>query len=98
MVKARRAGTWYIVSVKPKHFIRVYPCPSVAQNQTSKADRTPKKTSDLATDGHGYTRTRSAGFLALDREKIGVLPPSPLSCGRVRPAPCTSSHPCRAEL
>ncbi len=42
------------------------------KNQTSKADRTPKKTSDLATDGHGYTRMRSAGFLALDREKIGT--------------------------
>jgi len=44
----------------------------VAQNQTSKADRTPKKTSDLATDGHGYTRLRIAGFLALHREKIGT--------------------------
>ena len=49
----------------------MYPCPSVAKNQPSKADRTSKKTSDLATDGHGYTRMRSAGFLALDREKIG---------------------------
>ncbi len=48
--------------------IRVHPWPN---NQTSKADRTPKKTSDLATDGHGYTRMRSASFLALDREKIG---------------------------
>src|SRR5439155_4035580 len=37
-----------------------------------KADRTPKKTSDLATDGHGYTRMRIAGFLALHREKIGI--------------------------
>src|SRR5437016_7974987 len=37
-----------------------------------KADRTPKKTSDLATDGHGYTRMRIDGFLALDREKIGT--------------------------
>src|SRR5439155_1026548 len=36
-----------------------YPCPSVAKNQPSKADRTSKKTSDLATDGHGYTRMRS---------------------------------------
>src|SRR6266436_5670035 len=52
--------------------IRVHPCPSVAQNQPSKADRTSKKTSDLATDGHGYTRMRSVGFLALDREKIGT--------------------------
>src|SRR5437879_12344910 len=42
------------------------------KNQTSKADRTPKETSDLATDGHGYTRMRSAGFLALHREKIGT--------------------------
>ena len=49
--------------------IRVHPWP---KKQTSKADRTPKKTSDLATDGHGYTRMRSAGFLALDREKIGT--------------------------
>src|SRR5256885_242059 len=49
--------------------IRVHPWP---KNQTSKADRTPKKTSDLATDGHGYTRMRIAGFLALDREKIGT--------------------------
>src|SRR5207249_6251456 len=47
-------------------------CPSVAKNQPSKADRTPKKTSDLATDGHGYTRMRIAGFLALHREKIGT--------------------------
>ena len=31
-----------------------------------------KEDSDLATDGHGYTRMRSAGFLALDREKIGT--------------------------
>src|SRR5260370_33012585 len=61
-----------IVSVKPKHSIRAYPCPSVAKNQPSKADRTSKKTSDLATDGHGYTRMRSVGFLALDREKIGT--------------------------
>src|SRR5260370_31058013 len=61
-----------IVSVRPKHSIRVYPCPSVAQNQPSKLDRTSKKTSDLATDGHGYTRMRSVGFLALDREKIGT--------------------------
>src|SRR5204863_3916380 len=53
----------YIVSVKPTHSIRVHPWP---KNLTSKADRTPKKTSDLATDGHGYTRMRSAGFLALD--------------------------------
>src|SRR6266704_1127634 len=50
----------------------VYPCPSVAQNQPSKAGRTSKKTSDLATDGHGYTRMRSVGFLAVDREKIGT--------------------------
>src|SRR6266581_8943283 len=49
--------------------IRVHPWP---KNQTSKADRTPKKTSDLATDGHGYTRMRSASFLALHREKIGT--------------------------
>src|SRR6266550_5569070 len=49
--------------------IRVHPWP---KKQTSKADRTPKKTSDLATDGHGYTRMRTAGFLALDREKIGT--------------------------
>src|SRR5438034_9077603 len=49
--------------------IRVHPWP---KNQTSKADRTPKKTSDLATDGHGYTRMRIAGFLALHREKIGT--------------------------
>ena len=64
----------FIVSVKPKHSIRVYPCPSVAQNQPSKVDRTSKKASDLATDGHGYTRMRSVGFLALalDREKIGT--------------------------
>src|SRR5204863_8338778 len=59
----------YIVSVKPTHSIRVHPWP---KNQTSKADRTPKRTSDLATDGYGYTRMRSAGFLALDREKIGT--------------------------
>src|SRR5260370_10901845 len=53
-----------------------YPCVSVSirgpKKQTSKADRTPKKTSDLATDGHGYTRMRIAGFLALHREKIGT--------------------------
>src|SRR2546426_11291226 len=49
--------------------IRVHPWP---KNQTSKADRTPKKTTDLATDGHGYTRMRIAGFLALHREKIGT--------------------------
>src|SRR6266446_2326613 len=60
------------VSVKPKHSIRVYPCPSVAQNQPSKVDRTSKKASDLATDGHGYTRMRSVGFLAIDWEKIGT--------------------------
>ena len=42
------------------------------KNQTSKADRTPKKTSDLATDGHGYTRMRIGGFLALHGEKIGT--------------------------
>src|SRR5437867_11705567 len=59
----------YIVSVKPTHSIRVHPW---LKNQTSKADRTPKKTSDLATDGHGYTRMRIAGFLALHREKIGT--------------------------
>src|SRR5207249_2658271 len=47
-------------------------CPSVAKNQPSKAGRTSKKTSDLATDGHGYTRMRSVGFLAVDREKIGT--------------------------
>src|SRR5260370_5856314 len=53
-----------------------YPCVSVSirgpKKQTSKADRTPKKTSDLVTDGHGYTRMRIAGFLALHREKIGT--------------------------
>src|SRR6266404_5951232 len=43
--------------------IRVHPWP---KNQTPKADRTPEKTSDLATDGHGYTRMWSAGFLALE--------------------------------
>src|SRR5206468_11520846 len=64
MQQRRRAVKLVIVSVKPKHSIRVYPCPSVAQNQPSKADRTSKKTSDFATDGHGYTRMRSVGFLA----------------------------------
>src|SRR5258706_7095258 len=59
MQQAGGAVKLVIVSVKPKHSIRVYPCPSVAQNQPSKADRTSKKTSDLATDGHGYTRMRS---------------------------------------
>ena len=49
--------------------IRVHPWP---KNQPLKTDRTPKKTSDLATDGHGYTRMRSASFLALHREKIGT--------------------------
>src|SRR5947207_583865 len=52
-----------------------YPCPSVSirgPKPNLKADRTPKKTSDLATDGHGYTRMRIDGFLALDREKIGT--------------------------
>src|SRR6266436_1673886 len=72
MQQRRRAVKLVIVSVKPKHSIRVYPCPSVAKNQPSKADRTSKKTSDLATDGHGYTRMRSVGILALDREKIGT--------------------------
>src|SRR5437016_1699888 len=48
---------------------RVHPWP---RSQTSRTDITPKKTSDLATDGHGYTRMRLAGFLALHREKIGT--------------------------
>src|SRR5712691_8498521 len=40
--------------------IRVHPWP---KTKLRKADRTPKKTSDLATDGHGFTRMRIAGFL-----------------------------------
>src|SRR6266571_2315893 len=51
-----------------------YPCPSVAirgpKNQTSKADRTPKKTSDLATDGHGCGVPASSRSPGEDWNKI----------------------------
>src|SRR6266481_3045205 len=63
----------YVVSVKPKHSIRVYLCPSVAQKtKLRKLTERQRKQAILATDGHGYTRMRIAGFLALHREKIGT--------------------------
>src|SRR6266853_6493177 len=60
-------GSRNIVSVKPKHSIRVYPCPSVAQSQTSKADRTPETKAiwpRMDTDTHGcgaLASSRSTG-------------------------------------
>src|SRR6266571_7695426 len=52
--------------------IRVYPCPSVAKSLVFFGVRSAFEVWFWATDGHGYTRMRSAGFLALDREKIGT--------------------------
>src|SRR6266571_1618050 len=37
------------------------------------AQRERQRNSDLAADGHGYTRMRNAGSLARDREKIGSM-------------------------
>src|SRR5438876_334761 len=72
VTSAARHGTELLTghtSISFQQNLNILSVSSVAQNQTSKADRTPKKTSDLATDGHGYTRI--AGFLAFHWEKIG---------------------------